>query len=106
MDDSEGAHRWMQVFDELRARGVEDVLYVSSDGVAGLGEGARVRVPAGGAPALRRPPGPQLAEVRPAEGGRGVLPLRARGLRRALAGGRRVGLGGLPRGVVALPGCI
>ena len=39
MDDSEGAHRWMQVFDELRARGVEDVLYVSSDGVAGLGEG-------------------------------------------------------------------
>ena len=39
MDDSEGAHRWMQVFDELRARGVEDILYVSSDGVAGLGEG-------------------------------------------------------------------
>lgn len=37
MDDSEGPHRWMQVFDELRARGVEDVLYVSSDGVAGLG---------------------------------------------------------------------
>ena len=39
MDESEGAHRWMQVFDELRARGVRDVLYVSSDGVAGLGEG-------------------------------------------------------------------
>lgn len=39
MDDSEGAHRWMQAFDELRARGVEDILYVSSDGVAGLGEG-------------------------------------------------------------------
>lgn len=39
MDESEGAHRWMQVFDELKARGVRDVLYVSSDGVAGLGEG-------------------------------------------------------------------
>ena len=46
MDDSEGAHRWMQVFDELRARGVEDVLYVSSDGVAGLGEGLRAVFPA------------------------------------------------------------
>ena len=45
MDDSEGAHRWMQVFDELRARGVEDVLYVSSDGVAGLGEGLRAVFP-------------------------------------------------------------
>ena len=45
-DDSEGAHRWMQVFDELRARGVEDVLYVSSDGVAGLGEGLRAVFPA------------------------------------------------------------
>lgn len=46
MDDSEGAHRWMQVFDELRARGVEDVLYVSSDGVAGLGEGLGAVFPA------------------------------------------------------------
>lgn len=46
MDDSEGAHRWMQAFDELRARGVEDVLYVSSDGVAGLGEGLRAVFPA------------------------------------------------------------
>ena len=46
MDDSEGAHRWMQVFDELRARDVEDVLYVSSDGVAGLGEGLGAVFPA------------------------------------------------------------
>ena len=45
MDDSEGAHRWMQVFDELRARGVGDVLYVGSDGVAGLGEGLRAVFP-------------------------------------------------------------
>lgn len=104
MDDSEGAHRWMQVFDELRARGVEDVLYVSSDGVAGLGEGLGGGLPGGDPPALRRPPGPQLAEVRPAEGGRGVLPLHARGLRRAVAGVRRVGVGSPPRGVVALPG--
>lgn len=100
--DPEGAHRWMRAFDELRARGAEDVLHVSSDGVAGLG-GAGGGLPGGDPPALRHPPGPQLAEVRPAEGGRGVLPLHTRGLRRAVAGVRRVGVGRLPRGAVAPP---
>lgn len=41
MDESEGAARWMQVFDELRGRGVRDVVYVCADGVSGLGEGLR-----------------------------------------------------------------
>ncbi len=31
----------MQIFDEIRARGVEDVLFISMDGVSGLEEGAR-----------------------------------------------------------------
>ena len=31
----------MQIFDELKARGVEDVLFISMDGVFGLEEGAR-----------------------------------------------------------------
>lgn len=31
----------MQIFDELKARGVEDVLFISMDGVSGLEEGAR-----------------------------------------------------------------
>ncbi len=44
--DPEGAHRWMQAFDELGARGAEDVLHVSSDGVAGLGEGLGAVFPA------------------------------------------------------------
>lgn len=39
MSDSEGAHFWMGVFGELRARGVEDVLFVSIDGLSGLEEG-------------------------------------------------------------------
>ena len=39
--ESEGKHYWMQIFDEIRARGVEDVLFVSMDGVSGLEEGAR-----------------------------------------------------------------
>ena len=31
----------MQIFDELKTRGVEDVLFISMDGVSGLGEGAK-----------------------------------------------------------------
>ena len=39
--DSEGKHYWMQIFDEIKGRGVEDVLFISMDGVSGLEEGAR-----------------------------------------------------------------
>ena len=41
ISETEGKHYWMQVFDEIRARGVEDVLFISMDGVSGLEEGAR-----------------------------------------------------------------
>lgn len=39
--DAEGKHYWMQIFDEIKARGVEDVLFISMDGVSGLEEGTR-----------------------------------------------------------------
>ena len=39
--EAEGKHYWMQIFDELKARGVEDVLFICMDGVSGLEEGAR-----------------------------------------------------------------
>ncbi len=39
--EAEGKHYWMQIFDEIKARGVEDVLFISMDGVSGLEEGAR-----------------------------------------------------------------
>ena len=39
--DSEGKHYWMQIFDEIKSRGVEDILFISMDGVSGLEEGAR-----------------------------------------------------------------
>ncbi|MBR3860671.1 MAG: IS256 family transposase [Oscillospiraceae bacterium] len=39
--DSEGKHYWMQIFDEIKSRGVEDVLFLSTDGVVGLEEGVR-----------------------------------------------------------------
>ena len=39
--ESEGKHYWMQVFDENINRGVEDILFISMDGVSGLEEGAK-----------------------------------------------------------------
>ena len=40
-DAAEGKHYWMQVFGELKARGVEDILFISMDGVSGLEAGAK-----------------------------------------------------------------
>ena len=39
--ETEGKHYWMQIFDEIKARGVEDILFISMDGVSGLEEGAK-----------------------------------------------------------------
>ena len=39
--ETEGKHYWMQIFDEIKARGVEDVLFIRMDGVSGLEEGAK-----------------------------------------------------------------
>ena len=39
--EAEGKHYWMQIFDEIKGRGVEDILFISMDGVSGLEEGAR-----------------------------------------------------------------
>ncbi len=39
--DAEGKHYWMQIFDEIKNRGVEDVLFICMDGVSGLEEGAK-----------------------------------------------------------------
>lgn len=41
INDTEGKHTWMQIFDELKSRGVEDILFISMDGVSGLEEGAK-----------------------------------------------------------------
>ena len=39
--EAEGKHYWMQIFDEIKSRGVEDVLFICMDGVSGLEEGAK-----------------------------------------------------------------
>ena len=36
IDDSESASFWANVFEDLKNRGVEDILYMSSDGIAGF----------------------------------------------------------------------
>lgn len=39
--DSESKHFWMEIFDNLKARGVEDIFFLCMDGVSGLEQGAK-----------------------------------------------------------------
>ena len=41
LNESESKHTWMQIFDEIKSRGVEDILFISMDGVSGLEDGAK-----------------------------------------------------------------
>ncbi|MFN3223581.1 IS256 family transposase [Bacillus licheniformis] len=45
LNETESKHKWMQIFDEIKSRGVEDVFFLSMDGVSGLEEGARAIFP-------------------------------------------------------------
>ncbi len=41
LNETESKHKWMQIFDEIKVRGVEDIFFISMDGVSRLEEGAR-----------------------------------------------------------------
>lgn len=41
LNEKESKHSWMQIFDEIKARGVEDIFFISMDGVSGLEDGAK-----------------------------------------------------------------
>ena len=41
LNESESKNRCMQIFDEIRSRGVEDIFFISMDGVSGLEEGSK-----------------------------------------------------------------
>ena len=41
INDKEGAHFWLSIFDELKARGVKKLGFVSTDGLGGLEEGIK-----------------------------------------------------------------
>nr|WP_149473592.1 IS256 family transposase [Oceanobacillus polygoni] len=45
LNETESKHKWMQIFDEIKARGVEDIFFLSMDGVSGLEEGSRAIFP-------------------------------------------------------------
>ena len=45
IDETESKHQWMKIFDELKSRGVEEMLFLSMDGVSGLEEGVKAIFP-------------------------------------------------------------
>lgn len=45
INETESKHGWMQIFDELKARGIEEIGFLSMDGVSGLEDGARAIFP-------------------------------------------------------------
>lgn len=45
LNQTESAHQWMQIFDEIKARGVQDIFFLSIDGLSGLEEGAKAIFP-------------------------------------------------------------
>ena len=36
ISENESKNYWMQIFDEIKSRGVEDIFFISMDGVSGL----------------------------------------------------------------------
>jgi putative transposase len=43
--ETESKQKWMHIFDEIKLRGVEDILFLSMDGISGLEEGAKAIFP-------------------------------------------------------------
>ena len=41
LNETESKNYWMQIFDKIKARGVEDIFFISTDGVSGLESGAK-----------------------------------------------------------------
>jgi transposase-like protein len=44
-EESESAHFWLNIFDELKTRGVEDIFFMSMDGLTGLEKGVNTIFP-------------------------------------------------------------
>lgn len=45
LNQTESKNQWMKIFDELKTRGVEDIFFLSMDGVTGLESGAKAIFP-------------------------------------------------------------
>ena len=45
IQDTESKHFWMQIFDEIKSRGVQEVGFMCMDGLSGLEDGAKAIFP-------------------------------------------------------------
>lgn len=45
LNETESKHKWMQIFDKIKARGVEVIFFLSMDGVSGLESGVKAIFP-------------------------------------------------------------
>lgn len=45
LSQTESKNQWMKIFDELKTRGIEDIFFLSMDGVSGLESGAKAIFP-------------------------------------------------------------
>ena len=71
IEQTEGAKFWLKVMNDLRTRGVQDVLIAVVDGLKGFPEAIGAAFPRGHRPDLHRPPDPKLAGLRLVEGSQG-----------------------------------
>ncbi len=68
IEQTEGAKFWLRVMNELKARGIGDILIAVVDGLKGFPEAINAVFPQTGRPDLRRASDPPLAGVRVVEG--------------------------------------
>ena len=72
IENTEGAKFWMKVFNDLKTRGVADILIAVTDGLKGIGEALGCGVPGHHAADLHRAPDPQQPGLRQLEGPQGA----------------------------------
>ena len=76
IEETEGARFWLKVFNDLKARGIQDILILCGDGLTGLPE-AVLGVPRRRRPVVRCASDPQCDQVRLLQRSEGVLRLDA-----------------------------
>ena len=95
IEQTEGAKFWLKVFNDLKTRGVDDILIAVVDGLKGLAEAIEVAFPADHGADLHRAPDPQQPRLRELEGPQGGRRGAQADLRRGQRRGRPGGAGGV-----------
>jgi putative transposase len=72
IENTEGAKFWMKVFNDLKTRGVQDILIAVTDGLKGMPEALGAVLPGHDAADLHRAPDPQQPGLRQLEGPQGA----------------------------------